>query len=251
MRRWITHALACAAGVAGTFLLQFLYAQGAPKSEAQGPRRVELSVADGGIYRVRKVVDGDTVELENGLHVRYLGVNAPETGRWLKEAAPLGEEAAARNRALVEQKAVRIHLGPEPLDPYGRLVARLTVVADANADTAQAKPADELNVETTLLKEGLAKVLGLGLSPAERAAYQKIEEQAKEAKAGLWGLARAPEKEAAFPFCASSAGEVFHRAECAQAKRISAAHYVGFRSEEDARASGRRPCSQCMKASAP
>lgn len=250
MRRWFTHALAFAAGVAGAFLLQFLYAKGAPKSEAQGPRRVELSVTDGGVYLVRKAVDGDTVELENGLHVRYLGVNAPETGRWIKEPAPLGEEATARNRALVEQKFVRIHLGPEPIDAYGRLVARLSVVPSEDAERP-AQSREELNVETTLLKEGLAKVLGLGLTPDERAAYQKLEEQAKEAKAGIWGLARSPEKEAGFPFCASSSGEVFHLAGCAQAKRISAAHYVGFRSEVDARASGRRPCSQCLKAGAP
>ena len=27
---------------------------------------------------VRRVYDGDTIELENGMHVRYIGINAPE-----------------------------------------------------------------------------------------------------------------------------------------------------------------------------
>jgi hypothetical protein len=29
-------------------------------------------------FSVRRIFDGDTIELENGMHVRYIGINASE-----------------------------------------------------------------------------------------------------------------------------------------------------------------------------
>ncbi|MCW8130177.1 MAG: thermonuclease family protein [Planctomycetota bacterium] len=244
MRTVITHALACAGGSALALAVQFLLEKGASAPPANAQKVIDLRVADGGVYRVRRVVDGDTIVLENGLHVRYQGVNTPEAGRWVKDPAPLSAEATARNRALVDGRFVRLALGPEPLDEYGRVVARVRVT-DEPKPGAPAGPGTD--VEALLLKEGLARVFGLGLTPADREALAAAESEARAAKAGQWGLERSAEAEAAFPFCASSSGEVFHRSACAQARRIVAAHYQGYRSEEEARASGRRPCSQCMK----
>ena len=34
---------------------------------------------EGVLYRVTRSVDGDTIELEDGRKVRYIGINAPET----------------------------------------------------------------------------------------------------------------------------------------------------------------------------
>lgn len=247
MRTYVTHALACAVGAALALAAQFLLEKGAPKPAANAARNIDLSVADGGTYRVRRVVDGDTIVLENGLHVRYQGVNTPESGHWVKDPAPLAAEATARNRALVENRFVHLTLGVQPVDEYGRLVARVHLAPDAPAEPSGAKQPLGADVEEVLLKEGLARVFGLGLLPGDREALTKAEDEARAANAGQWGLERSAEAEAAFPFCASSSGEVFHRANCAQAKRIVAAHYQGYRTETEARASGRRPCSQCMK----
>lgn len=245
MRSKLTHALACTAGILGTLGVQFLLVQGAPRP-AEGPRRIDLSIEDGRAYRVRRAVDGDTIVLENGLHVRYQGVNTPESGRWVEDPAPLSATAAARNKDLVEGGFVRLRLANEPMDKYGRVVARVTKVLSADS----AEP--ESDVEAQLLREGLARVFGLGLRTEDREALKKEEDAARAAGSGIWGLKRAEagngHQAAAQPFCASSGGEVYHRSECAQAKRISAAHYQGYASEEAARATGRRPCSQCLKA---
>ena len=115
----------------GGFVLVFLFGMGAgyifglasprPVASTPAPAVLDLSVNDGGIYRVRKVVDGDTVMLENGVHVRYLGINTPEMGHFVKDQAPLAVEATSRNISLVEGKRIRLRLAPEPLETPRRV----------------------------------------------------------------------------------------------------------------------------------
>src|SRR6187402_943959 len=75
---------------------------------------------------VTRVVDGDTVEVRLGGRtedVRYIGVDTPET---VKPGAPVdcfGPQASAFNHRLVEGRRVRLVLGVERRDVYGRLLA--------------------------------------------------------------------------------------------------------------------------------
>ena len=87
-----------------------------------------LSAAAGAANRtaeIRYVIDGDTVVLADGQHVRLIGINAPELG---KDGAP-NQPVAARARvglaALVEKRHVTLVLGRERHDHYGRLLAHL------------------------------------------------------------------------------------------------------------------------------
>ena len=52
-------------------------------------------------YVVKKVIDGDTVQLESGETVRYIGINAPEL--YMKEGGSefFAKEAARFNKKLV------------------------------------------------------------------------------------------------------------------------------------------------------
>ena len=47
------------------------------------------------------------------------------------------------------------------------------------------------------------------------------------------------------PFVASARREVFHRADCRWAKRISEGNLLGYDRREDAIADGYRPCAVC------
>ena len=51
---------------------------------------------------VKRVIDGDTIELANGQIVRYVGITAPETGE------PFEEEATEENKKLVEGKKITL-----------------------------------------------------------------------------------------------------------------------------------------------
>jgi micrococcal nuclease len=200
------------------------------------PQTVDLSVSDGGVYRVRKVVDGDTVVLENGLHVRYLGINAPETKRFHSDPAPLANEATARNIALVEGKRVRLQLGREALDIHGRVIARVLVLPDDGAT--------EVDAGAVLVKEGLARAMGLGVTTEDARQMKALEESAKAAKAGIWGIESGHLADK--PYCAADKTFIYHLNSCSFAKRIAPANLHQYATQEEAEAVGLKPCKTCL-----
>jgi endonuclease YncB( thermonuclease family) len=120
---------------------------------------------------VVRVLDGDSVVLADGRQVRYLGINAPEAGE------PLSEAARALNRRLVEGKQVRLVSDRERTDGYGRLLAYVYV-----GDTL---------VNAELLRAGLAHLFVFGRLRHEKA-FADHEREARAARRGLWaGAARA------------------------------------------------------------
>jgi micrococcal nuclease len=207
-------------------------------SQTQAPQTLDLSVVDKGVYRVRKVLDGDTVMLENGLHIRYLGINAPETGRWVKsDKSVFGPDSTARNIALVEGKRVRLELAREPLDAHGRVVARLFTLPDG-------PDGSEVDVCATLLKEGWARAMGMGVSADEYQQLKTYEDAAKAAKAGIWKL---EEKDRlAKPYCATEKTAIYHLNTCFQVKHISPSNLHQYATPEEAEAAGLKPCSRCL-----
>jgi micrococcal nuclease len=56
-------------------------------------------------FRVKQVVDGDTIILEDGTKVRYIGLNTPERGR------PFYEEATEANRKHRANRPLRPDAG--------------------------------------------------------------------------------------------------------------------------------------------
>ena len=207
------------------------------RSQAKAPQTLDLSVVDNEVYRVRQVVDGDTVMLENGLHVRYHGMNAPETGRWVRDKSVIGPAATARNIELVEGKRVRLKLAREPLDTHGRVVARLFALPDS-------PDGEELDVCAALVKEGWARAMGLGLTAEEYRELKAYEDGAKAAKAGMWGL---EEKDRlAKPYSAAEKTAVYHLNTCPLARRISPSNLHQYATPEEAEAAGLKPCSKCL-----
>jgi len=65
---------------------------------------------------VTRVIDGDTIEIEGGYRVRYIGIDTPERGE------PYYIEASKANRNLVEGQKVRLEKDVEDKDKYGRLL---------------------------------------------------------------------------------------------------------------------------------
>src|SRR5439155_26941600 len=80
---------------------------------------------------VVRVVDGDTIHVRVVTRVekvRYIGVNAPEVHHPTKGVEPRGREAAAVNRRLAQDQAVRVELDVQERDRYRRL-RRILLVA--------------------------------------------------------------------------------------------------------------------------
>src|SRR5207247_7913257 len=68
------------------------------------------------IARVIRVWDGNTVEIEGGYSVRYIGVATPGAGMFRRPVEPFGREGAERNIELVEGKEVEIEADETDVD---------------------------------------------------------------------------------------------------------------------------------------
>lgn len=74
----------------------------------------------GKFYRVLRVVDGDTLEIESIGEVRLIGVDTPELCHPLKPVQFYAREASEFVRNLVADSRVRIEYDREKIDKYGR-----------------------------------------------------------------------------------------------------------------------------------
>lgn len=124
-------------------------------------------------YKVKKVIDGDTIILENGEKVRYIGIDTPEiirNGRFLPECFAL--ESKRVNEKLVLGKKVRLEKDVSERDRYGRLL-RYVYVGD-------------VFVNEYLVKEGYAKAVSFPPDVKYQEKLRNAERYARENKKGLW-----------------------------------------------------------------
>lgn len=128
-------------------------------------------------YEVSKVIDGDTIELENGETVRLIGIDTPETVHPSKAVEYYGKEASDFTRMLVEEKQVKLEFDVQKLDKYNRLLAYVYL-----------EDGTFLNAE--LVKEGYAKVSTYPPNVKYADLFTKLQKEARENNRGLW----APEK---------------------------------------------------------
>ncbi|WP_051250895.1 thermonuclease family protein [Paenibacillus harenae] len=128
-------------------------------------------------YTVSGFVDGDTFKIKTGSDettVRMLYVDTPETKKPNTPVEPYGMEASAFTEKLLgESKEVRLTFDKERDDPYGRTLA-----------IVELKDGRILN--ELLLEKGLAKVLIVEPNVKMENVYKQIEQQARQAKSGIW-----------------------------------------------------------------
>jgi micrococcal nuclease len=115
---------------------------------------------------VREVIDGDTVRLEDGRRVRYLGIDTPETGEYYYE------EATERNRELVGGKVVELRPGSRDVDEYERLLRYVYI--------------DDIFVNAELVAQGYAKAYRKGPLEEHSEYLFQLEEEARANSIGLW-----------------------------------------------------------------
>ena len=127
------------------------------------------------IVFVKRVIDGDTIELDNGEKVRYIGINAPETVDTNSLVECYGVEASTKNKELVEGKNVRLEKDISDKDKYGRLL-RYVYMEDGSM------------VNLLLIKEGYAKSSTYDPDIKYQAQIQTAEKNARESGTGLWSI---------------------------------------------------------------
>jgi len=116
---------------------------------------------------VTRVIDGDTIEIEGGYRVRYIGIDTPERDE------PYYWEASGVNRNLVEGKEIRLEKDVENKDEYGRLLRYVWV--------------DDTMVNAELVRLGYAYSYSYPPNVKYKAHFLQMENEAREHKWGLWG----------------------------------------------------------------
>jgi micrococcal nuclease len=126
-------------------------------------------VTESGIEVVR-VIDGDTIEIAGGAHVRYIGMDTPET---YPKTEFYGPEAKAKNIELVEGKLVTMEKDVSETDKYGRLLRYVYV--------------DGVFVNGELVRLGYARAVAYPPDTRYQWQLSQLEKEAKAAKLGIWG----------------------------------------------------------------
>ncbi|MBN1526339.1 MAG: thermonuclease family protein [Candidatus Omnitrophica bacterium] len=135
---------------------------------------------------VKRVVDGDTVELEDGAKVRFIGIDTPESrmspklrkdaersGQDTKTIMAMGKKAAEFTRKLVEGKKVRLEFDVERTDRYGRTLAYIYLE-------------DGTFVNAEIIKQGYASVMTVPPNVRHADEFLKLYREARENSRGLW-----------------------------------------------------------------
>ncbi len=141
------------------------------------------------VATVARVVDGDTINVVEPIlgstSVRFLNIDTPETFHSVRNDLDQnqmdhGQRATAYMGELLQPgDKVRVKVGAEPLDNYGRLLAQ--VIRDE----------DGLNTNLEMVKQGLAVtyfIWPVG-DEAEYEQYQSAVLEAKETEKGIWNPA--------------------------------------------------------------
>lgn len=141
--------------------------------------------------KVEEVIDGDTVRLENGQLLRYIGVDTPEVrirenNTWSYKPQPFALEAKEFNKKLLEGKYVRVEFDVDKYDSYGRLLGYVFL--------------GNIFVNAKLLEEGYAVLYSRPPNIKYVKKFIKLQEQARREKKGLWGAYEVIGAEEAYKF---------------------------------------------------
>jgi micrococcal nuclease len=128
-----------------------------------------------GLYRVDRVVDGDTLLLENRARIRLIGIDTPETVKPDHPVEPFGPEATefARKRIASAGGHVRLVFDGKRKDRYDRFLAHVYI-------------GEEL-LNESLVRAGLARArLEFDYSESYKERYRRAEAAARAAGRGIW-----------------------------------------------------------------
>lgn len=135
---------------------------------------------------VNKAIDGDTLKLSTGEHVRLIGIDTPESRynnklerdsiRSKKDAKTIiemGKEAAGFTKRLTEGKKVKLEFDVQKRDKYNRLLAYVYLE-------------DGTFVNAKIIEEGYAQIMTIPPNVKHADTFLKLQREAREKHKGLW-----------------------------------------------------------------
>jgi len=118
-----------------------------------------------GMAKVIQVIDGDTIVIEGGYYVRYIGIDAPERDE------PYYLEAKQANEELIKGKKARLERDISDKD-NGRLLRYVY--------------ADDTFINAELVRQGYAYAKAYSPDTKYQVYLEAMEKEARQAKKGIW-----------------------------------------------------------------
>ena len=175
-----------------------------------------------------QVVDGDTIYLDNGKKVRFVGVNTPERG----------VEGYITSKNFVQKLCLNKEVGldiddKKQNDKYGRTLAVVIV--------------DGKNVNEMLLKEGLAEIMYM--PPSEFYPYNWAGSGTHVAdthsSSSSSSSTSSSDSSGTGSYVANANSGKFHVAICSSVSKMSENNKIFFSSRDEAVSQGYEPCKIC------
>lgn len=132
------------------------------------------SLFENSVHVVGHVVDGDTIDIEDDVRIRLLGVQAPEKG------ACFYEESKEFLENLIEGEGIRIEKDISGSDRYGRLLRYVYVPSGSPEE-------DDVFVQDLLVRSGHADLLAIAPDNRYRDLLSSAREEARNKQLGMWG----------------------------------------------------------------
>ena len=176
-------------------------------------------------FIIKKIKDGDSVELLGGDRLRLLSVDAPEEGQLFFD------EACQFLTELTLGKTARIEFAGRRRDKYGRLLGYLYID-------------DSIFVNKAILENGLGYLYLFKDTELNRPETEELliaQRAAMQKGVGLWSVERAPEDY----YIAAQGSFRFHRPGCRSVKGLQPGRYRTFNTREEALYEGLSPCRRC------
>ena len=136
---------------------------------------------------VRRVIDGDTIQLETGERVRLIGIDTPEmhesdklyrdsqrTKQDIRTIQALGRRSYEFTKKLVEGKRVSLEFDVEKYDKYSRLLAYVYLKKDG------------IFVNAEIIKQGYASLMTIPPNAKYTDLFLKLYQDARKNRRGLW-----------------------------------------------------------------
>ena len=143
-------------------------------STAAAPEGSPTTLPDGWeVAVVAEVMDGDTVVLEGGRRLRYIGIDSPETVAPGEPVACFGPEAASRNQSLVLGATVTLEADVNDRDRFDRLL-RYVYLEDGRM------------VNEVLVAEGYAVSKAYEPDTKHQEVLDVAQEAARSGELGIW-----------------------------------------------------------------
>jgi micrococcal nuclease len=120
--------------------------------------------------KVKRIISGDTFELEDGQKVAYIGIEFPEE---IKGNTRIHQEAVDYQARIMLGRRIKLLFGPQRMDDKGRLLAFVFVGTDMfmNAD---------------LVMNGYARVHTIPPNEEYKALFTRLQDFAQRSGLGIW-----------------------------------------------------------------